>query len=323
MIKASLHNFSELLFQSMTKPSSAEAHHIYGLFKQYSYAALGMLLLVSALTAYACYKFRKKKDDERKPAQFKGNAKVEALMIGGPFLLLIWFFYQTVKTMKDVEPGVDKNRQPDVVVTAHQFWWEVQYPDKNVTTANEVHLPANEKVLIELRSADVIHDWWVPELGNKMDMVPGRSNYLWLKIDKPAVYHGLCSEFCGAQHAWMRLKVIAQDENNYQNWLTAQAQPAVQTLDSTALKGAAIFQSTTCASCHAVKGTSAQGQVGPDLTHVFSRSTLLAGKLSTDQANLFKWISNPQKIKPGSKMPDFYFGKDTVNAIVHYLTQLK
>lgn len=323
MIDVTLHNFLLIFFQSMMKPSSQQAHRIYTLFNQWGLAALGMLALVTILTAYACYKFRKKKGDERQASQFKGNVKIEALMIGGPFLLVGWFFYQTIKTMKDVEPGVDKNRQPDVIVTAHQFWWEIQYPGKNVTTANEVHLPAGKTVLLELRSADVIHDWWVPPLGNKMDMVPGRSNYLWIKIDTPAVYHGLCSEFCGAQHAWMRLKVIAQDENNYQSWLVAQAQPAQQSLDSLAMKGAQIFESATCANCHAIKGTTARGNVGPDLTHVFSRTEILAGKLKTDQANLFKWISDPQKIKPGSKMPDFYFGKDSVNAIVYYLTQLK
>lgn len=320
---ATLHSVLLILFQSMMKPSSYEAHRIYNLFNQYTVAALGMLLLVTALTGYACYKFRIKKDDDRKASQFKGNVKMEVLMIGGPFLLVSWFFYQTIKTMKDVEPGVDKHRQPDIVVTAHQFWWEVQYPGENVTTANEVRIPAHKAVLLELRSADVIHDWWVPAFGNKMDMIPGRSNFLWLKIDSPAVYHGLCSEFCGAQHAWMRLKVIAQDENSYQNWLTAQAQSAPQLLDTMAAKGAQIFQSATCANCHAIKGTTAQGNVGPDLTHVFSRSELLAGKLQTNEANLFRWVSDPQKIKPGSKMPDFYFGRDSVNAIVYYLTQLK
>lgn len=307
----------------MLHPSSQQAHSIYRVFNAFNIAAFSMLGLVCLLTIYICIKYAKREGDQRTPAQFKGSYKMEALMIGIPALLLSYFFYRTVTTMRAVEPAVDDKAKPDLVVTGHQFWWQVQYPHQGVTTANEVHLPVGKKLLIELHSADVIHSWWVPELGNKMDLVPGRTNYLTLTVTKPATYAGVCSEFCGAQHAWMRLDVVAQDPVSYTAWLNANAQPAQPVTDALAAKGAAIFQTATCAGCHALRGTEAQHSEGPDLTHLFSRKKMLAGMLPMNKENLYKWISNPQAVKPGSYMPGFIFSKDTLDALVHYMTQLK
>lgn len=225
--------------------------------------------------------------------------------------------------MNAVSPEVPKNRQPDVVITGHQWWWEVDYPAAHVVTANEVHLPVGKKLLMEMRSADVIHDWWVPQLGNKMDLVPDRSNYLWLNIHKPGKYIGACSEFCGAQHAWMRINVIAQTESDFNKWLAANAKAAPAPSDSVAIRGAELFQSKTCASCHRIQGTAATSNVGPDLTHIAARHSLLTGLMENNKDNLFKWISHPQEIKPGAHMPDFNMDKDSVTAIVHYLEELK
>ncbi len=203
------------LLQSVNNPASQEAEKIHTLFNYFNIAAAGMLLLVGFLIVYICIKFRHRKGDSSEPKQTTGNKKLEALMIGGPTLLLVFFFYQTVAVMNSVSPPVDKNRQPDVVITGHQWWWEVDYPKANVVTANEVHLPVGKPLLMEMRSADVIHDWWVPELGNKMDLIPTKSNYLSLNINKPGTYIGACSEFCGAEHAWMRINVIAQTQERF------------------------------------------------------------------------------------------------------------
>ena len=311
------------LLQSVNNPASREAEKIHNLFNYFNIAAGGMLLLVTFLVVYICIKFRQKKDDTDEPKQTSGNKLLEGAMIGGPTLLLVFFFYQTVTIMNSVSPSVPKDRQPDVVITGHQWWWEVDYPRAHVVTANEVHLPVGKKILMQMRSADVIHDWWVPELGNKMDMIPGQSNYLWLNINKPGIYLGACSEFCGAQHAWMRINVIAQNENDFNKWLTANAKAAAVPIDSVSIKGAELFQSKTCASCHRIQGTPATADVGPDLTHLASRHTLLTGLMKNNEANLFKWINHPQKIKPGAHMPDFNFNKDSINAIVHFLNQLK
>ncbi|MDQ6608194.1 MAG: cytochrome c oxidase subunit II, partial [Bacteroidota bacterium] len=159
------------LLQSILNPASPQAEKIHRLYNFFNIAAAGMLLLVCFLVTYICIKFRQKKDDTTEAKPIKGNNKLEAVMIAVPALLLIWFFYETVSAMKFVAPSNTANRQPDVIITAHQWWWEVKYPSSNVTAANEVHLPAGKPLLLEMRSADVIHDWWVPALGNKMDMI--------------------------------------------------------------------------------------------------------------------------------------------------------
>jgi cytochrome c oxidase subunit 2 len=312
-----------ILFQSVLKPASQQAERIHRLFTFFNIAAAAMLLLVIALVIYICIRFRKKEGDEEEPASAKNNGKLEITMIGGPTLLLAWFFYQTVASMHAVAPSIAANRKPDVIITGHQWWWEVEYPAAKVITANEVHLQAGKPLLLEMRAADVIHDWWVPELGNKMDLLPNINNYLSLYINKPGEYIGACSEFCGVQHAWMRIHVIAQNEKDYNQWLVVNAANARLPQDNLAVTGAALFQNKTCGSCHRIRGTNAIGVAGPDLTHLESRQHLLTGLLKNNEADLFKWINHPQQIKPGANMPDFIFSKDTVNAIVHYLNQLK
>ncbi len=314
---------NHFLLQSVLNPASQQADRINRLFNYFNIAAAAMLLLVTFLVIYICIKLRGKKDDTNDPLQTSGNKKLEAVMIGGPALLLAFFFYQTVTTMNAVSLSVPKDRQPDVIITGHQWWWEVDYPAAHVVTANEVHLPVGKRLLMQMCSADVIHDWWVPELGNKMDLVPNQSNYLWLNINKPGIYTGACSEFCGAQHAWMRIKVIAQNEGDFNKWLAANTKEAIVPTDTLALKGAELFQSKTCASCHHIQGTEATSNIGPDLTHLASRDEILTGLMKNNESNLFKWVNNPQEVKPGAHMPDFNFSKDSVNAIVRYLEELK
>lgn len=312
------------LLQSVENPASQQADKITRLFNYFNVAAAGMLLLVGFLIVYICIKFRQRKGDNNAPVDAKQNKKLEILMIGGPFLLLLFFFYQTLTIMNSVSPSQDpKGKNPDVIITGHQWWWQVEYPNAHVITANEVHLPVGKPLLLEMRSADVIHDWWVPELGNKMDLIPTKRNYLSLNINKPRTYIGACSEFCGAQHAWMRINVIAQTQTDFNNWLTANEKNAVQPQDTLAQIGSRLFQTKTCANCHRIQGTAATGTAGPDLTHLAERPEILTGLMKTNQANLFKWVDRPQEVKPGAHMPDFKFKKDTVKAIVHYLLQLK
>jgi cytochrome c oxidase subunit 2 len=312
-----------MLLQYVAHPASQQAEKIDTLLHSFNIAAASMLLLVIFLVTYICIKFRHKKGDDAEPAQTTGNNKLEALMIGVPLLLLGYFFYETVVTIKEISPSLDAARKPDVIITGHQWWWEVAYPAANMVTANEVHLPVGKQILLELRSDDVIHDWWVPALGNKMDMIPNMKNYLWVNINKPGNYIGACSEFCGAQHAWMRINVVAQSTKDYNDWLMANTKNAAQPTDSLAIAGKNLFQSKTCAGCHRIEGTSAVAMVGPDLTHLASRQLLLTGLLSTNESNIYSWINHPQKIKPGANMPDFLLEKDSIKAIAHYLSQLK
>jgi cytochrome c oxidase subunit II len=314
---------SHIFLHSMLNPSSGQAEKIYTLFNYFNIAAAGVLALVSFLVIFICIRFKQKKGDTTEAKHVPDNSKLEALMIVIPTLLLGWFLYQTVKVIHSVEPSATVNRKPDVIITGHQWWWEVEYPAANVTTANEVHLPVGKSLLMEMRSADVIHDWWVPELGNKIDLIPNVINYLSLDINKNGEYTGACSEFCGAQHAWMRIHVVAQNEPDFYNWLSANAANSIQVKDSVSISGAALFQTKTCGSCHRIQGTEASGNTGPDLTHLGSREQLLAGMMKNNKKNLFEWINHPQQIKPGAHMPNFIFSRDSVNAIVLYLSQLK
>lgn len=315
--------FHSFFLQSVMKPASQQADQIKKVFDYFNVAAVGMLLLVIFLVTYICIRYRQKKGDSDDAVQTSNSQLLEMFMIGVPTLLLIFFFYQTVFTMNVVSPSIPHGRHPDVIITGHQWWWEVSYPAANVFAANEVHLPAGRQLLMEMRSADVIHDWWVPELGNKMDLVPNQNNYLWVNIHRPGKYTGACSEFCGAQHAWMRIQVIVQTEDDFNNWLTANKKEAVLPKGESATRGARLVQSESCGSCHRIAGTGANSDVGPDLTHLASRHTLLTGILENNSIDLEKWISHPQEVKPGAYMPDFNLDKDSLKAIVRYLRQLK
>lgn len=306
----------DIPLQSVLQSSSRQAEEINRLTNYFFVAAGFILLVVTVFTAYVLYKFRgNKKETSSKPL----SRKWEIAMIGIPSLLVAIFLYLNIKTINSVEPD-HGNKTPDVIITAHQWWWEASYPSSNVVTANEIHLPVGKNILLKLLSADVVHDWWIPQFGNKMDMVPTQENYLWLNIKQPGEYYGICSEFCGAQHAHMRLKVIAQSDEEYNNWLMHRQQPAMNTVFT---DGAQLFMTKTCGNCHRINGTAANGTVGPDLTHLGSRQTLLAGLLENNLQNLQNWIKDPQQIKPGAYMPDFHLDDTTVKSIAFYLNSLK
>ena len=304
---------------STLQSSSKQAEEINRLTNYFFLAAGFMLLIVVALTTFILIKYRYR--EGRGVAMKQPDKKWEIAMIGIPTALVAVFLYMSIATMRNVLPDA-AGKKPDVIVTGHQWWWQAQYPASNAVAANEIHLPVGRSVLVQLLSADVIHDWWIPELGNKMDLVPGQQNYLWLTIKKPGVYIGACSEFCGAQHAGMRLRVIAQSEQDYNNWIAAQQQPAVTVNDTLLQRGAQLFSQYTCGGCHRINGTEARGQTGPDLTHIGSRTTLLAGIMTNNPHNLKSWLRHPQQLKPGAYMPEFYLDETSLHALTAYLTSL-
>ena len=195
-----------------------------------------------------------------------------------------------------------------VSVTGKMWWWEVRYrrPDgTDVVLANEIHIPLKRPVVVGLSSADVIHSFWVPQLGGKMDMVPGRTNQLVLQATAPGVFRGQCAEYCGEQHARMAMHVVAHEPADFEVWLAAQAQPARPPVSPLAERGRAAFMAQRCAACHTVRGVSEEGRLGPDLTHVGSRLHLGAGTLRNDAAAMQRWIAHVQTVKPGARMPSF------------------
>ena len=212
-----------------------------------------------------------------------------------------------------------------IEVTGHQWWWRVHYLDESgrvdFATANEIHIPAGRPVDLTLRSADVIHSFWVPTLAGKLDMIPGRANRMRLAADAPGTYRGQCAEYCGGPHGFMAFLVIAQPPAEFEAWAARQREPAPA--DARHAQGASLF-AAHCAACHAVRGTAAGGNRGPDLTHVGGRSTIGAGRLPMNAGTLAAWIASGQRLKPGNLMPQFeHFPDEELLALAGYLESLR
>ncbi|ABY28524.1 cytochrome c oxidase subunit II [Methylorubrum extorquens] len=212
-------------------------------------------------------------------------------------------------------------------VLGHQWWWELQYadadPSRSFSTANEIHVPVGVPVLLNLESTDVIHSFWVPSLMGKVDLIPGRTNTLRFTAERAGIYRGQCAEFCGLQHAKMGLLVIAEEPDAFERWRAAQIRPRVQPNQDESKAGEAAFVAAPCSMCHQVRGTSAAGRNGPELTHVGSRLTLAAGTLPMSRGNLAAWIVDPHGIKPGVNMPLVKLDPGALNTISAYLEGLK
>ena len=215
-----------------------------------------------------------------------------------------------------------------VGVTGHMWWWEVRYRDPasgaEVVTANEIRIPVGRPVFFGLGSADVIHSFWVPSLGGKMDMLPGRVQHLQLQADRPGVWRGQCAEYCGEQHARMALHVVAEEPAAFDAWLAAQARPAAAPSPEVE-RGREAFLAHRCNACHTVRGVSEQSRLGPDLTHVGSRLHLGAGTVANDAAQLATWVAHTQQLKPGARMPSSgeRIGEADLQSIAAWLAQLK
>jgi cytochrome c oxidase subunit 2 len=213
----------------------------------------------------------------------------------------------------------------EIRVQGYQWWWAVDYldPDHGFTTANEIHLPIGRPVHIHLAAMDVIHSFWVPSLAGKQDLIPGRDNDLWLTATEPGSYRGQCAEFCGMQHAHMSLLVIAESEEDFARWRDGQRQTVQAGQGGEQQAGQAAFESGACAACHTVRGTSAQGTTGPDLTHVASRQFIAAGVLANTRGSIAAWIADPQTVKPGNNMPMVSLSSEDLRAISAYLASLE
>jgi cytochrome c oxidase subunit 2 len=210
-----------------------------------------------------------------------------------------------------------------IKVIGHQWWWEVRYPGTGAITANEIHIPVRTPVRIEVNTADVIHSFWVPELNRKVDTIPGRTNIVELDADAPGRYRGQCAEYCGLQHAHMAMYVFAESRSAFRRWLDHEKQPAAAPGGGLASAGERLFMNGPCSSCHTIRGTSASGYVGPDLTHVASRTTLAAVTIPNDPDNLREWIVDSQHVKPGNLMPNFRISGSKLDALVAYLRGLR
>lgn len=302
-------------------PQSPLARAIYDLGIISTIVFVFIFVVVTGGIVYAVFRFRWR-EGEPEPKQFAGNEKVEIIWTVIPFLIVVFLFALTLRGMNRADPPPAPS--PDLVVTGHQFWWQADYPESGVVTANEIHIPAGKPLSVRLDSKDVLHEFWVPELARKMTTVPGQQNHIWIQADKPGVYLGTCSEFCGTQHAWMRIVVVAEEPSKFEAWQQAQLQSAQTATSDPAAKGLALFQTSTCMNCHAIRGVpGANAIVAPDLTHVASRKQIGAGILENTPANMRKWLKNPQHVKPGVLMPDFNFTGQQLDELTAYLDTLR
>ena len=276
-------------------------------------------LIVMGLMLFAVFRRRRAVEPD---AELPEPQKM--VLLGGaviPAVILLSLLFLIMHTLSDAHAsGNDSDLRVEVI--GHDWWWEVRYPQQGFTTANEIHIPVGKPVQLKLTSADVIHSFWVPQLQGKMDLIPGQTNTLWIQADNAGDYRGQCAEFCGLQHAHMALHVVAEPADKLNTWLADQQKPAEQPADATTLNGQQIFLGSACVYCHAVKGTSASGTIGPDLTHLASRGFIGAGTLETNGEELGKWILNPQDSKPGNLMPPTPMDQNTLQALVNYLETL-
>ena len=260
---------------------------------------------------------------------FGGNERtatrlVVGLGIGTPVVLLsALFVWSDIFVIRSTAAPSPRSTAMTVHVVGHQWFWEIRYDGVAETTVNELHIPVRTRVNVIGTTADVIHSIWVPELNRKADVIPGRTNRLLLYADRVGTYLGQCAEYCGLQHAHMQLMVIAEPRARFEQWLRQLGQPAAPAASGPGLQ---LFRKNGCANCHAIRGTSADSHVGPDLTHVGSRRTLAAGTIPNDFEHLREFIRDPQAVKPGAKMPQLPQLPQTASqtdALARYLESLK
>jgi cytochrome c oxidase subunit 2 len=309
---------------SVHDPVSRQALRIHQLGEaMYVTAAVVFVLVVAALLWSALRRHRMPADQQRSN---RSISTAVLLATAATTVVLFVFLILDLSVGRAITTNPGKGAI-QIRVTGHQWWWEVQYrdslPQNWATTANEIHVPVGRPVVLELRSADVIHSLWPPNLNGKRDLIPGDENSLWFQADSPGVYRAQCAEFCGHQHAKMGLLIVAEGPESFGAWLSRQRDTARTPTDSVARRGQEVFLGSTCVMCHAIAGTPAGSRIGPDLTHLASRRTIAAGTLPNTRGNLAGWIINPQAIKPGVRMPPNRLDSDDLQALLTYLETLQ
>jgi cytochrome c oxidase subunit II len=252
-----------------------------------------------------------------------GAALVVVLGVAVPIVVLsVLFWYSDVRVLGDTAAPAAASTELTVEVVGHQWFWEVRYPGTGAVTANEIHIPMRTRVNLVAKTADVIHSFWVPRLNRKIDMIPGHPNRILLYADRPGRYRGQCSEFCGLQHAHMALAVIAERPDAFRRWLRRAGAPAATPRTAAQRRGRRVFLTEACAGCHTIRGTEADGRIGPDLTHLQTRETLAALTIPNSEEDLAAWVHDPQQVKPGNKMPSLPLKRPEFRDLLAYLESL-
>jgi cytochrome c oxidase subunit 2 len=307
--------------QNSLDPKGPVAQQLADLINPVFLVAAVVFVLVQGLVLYSALRFRRRSDDEA-PRQVHGNAKLELTWTVIPAVVLLLVSIATVTTIADINRKAEGADVVSVNVTGHQWWWEFDYPGRGVVTANELHIPTGRQVALKLTSDDVIHSFWPPKLAGKLDVIPGRDNFMTLEADEPGTYFGQCAEFCGLSHADMRLRVVAHTPEDFEEWVRTNAAAAERPTQGEAGEGAVLFRQKGCASCHTVNGYSA-GELGPDLTHLQQRKVFAGATFDLNKQNLRVWLRDPPGEKPGSLMPNLELSEAEITKLIAYLETLR
>jgi cytochrome c oxidase subunit II len=315
--------------QSIFTPASTQAESIANLTIAIFIIAAIVFVIVEGIMIYLIIRFsRNRPTDEIKTL---GNEKrIEAAWTAAPAIVLAIVFVVSILALRSLttleasrnqaSPG--SGQTLNIRIIGHQWWWEFDYTDLGIITAEELHVPVGTTVVATVDSADVIHSFWTPELGGKIDAIPGQTNRTLFTVTRAGEYNGQCSEFCGLQHAQMLFKVIAEPQAQFNTWVQGQKAPA-PVMTGLAAQGEQVFMTGACVGCHAINGTVAKGTLGPNLTHFASRGTFGGASQQNTPDNVAKWLADPQLLKPGNSMPNLHLTPDQIQALVAYLQSLK
>ncbi|HET6880049.1 MAG TPA: cytochrome c oxidase subunit II [Pirellulales bacterium] len=324
---------------SIFDPASPPAESIRALSLLVAAISAFIFIIVEGVLFYSVARFRGRGGPQAsEPPQVYGSKAIEIAWTAAPALIVFILVLVVTRTLWAVNRPNPQPKAGDqalyVTVIGHQWWWEYVYETYDgrklgVVTANEMHVPAStggvsRPVYLTLKSADVCHSFWVPRLGGKTDLIPGHPNEMWFQTDKPGLYLGQCAEYCGTQHANMLLRVIVDEPADFERWLENESKPAVVPADDDGPEsaGQATFFTQSCVNCHRIRGMSANGKFGPDLTHLMARRTLASGMVASNRDHLRQWLVDPQSVKPGCLMPAFGLQPREIDRIVDYLLTL-
>jgi cytochrome c oxidase subunit II len=288
-----------------------------------------IFVIVAGFAIYTLVRFRSRRgtgDARREPPQVYGSTQIEIAWTVVPLLIVVVLFLVTARYIYAIERRAVPPEALEVTIVGNQWWWEIRYPGLGIVTANELHVPVSDPAsptptFLTLQSADVVHSFWVPQLAGKMDVIPNKTNRMWIDPRTPGTYVGQCAEFCGLQHTWMLLLVVVHPRDEFDRWVAAQRAPVRE--DPAVRAGSQLFLSLSCINCHTVRGTPANGVFGPDLTHLMSRRTIAAGAASNTPETLRAWVDDPASIKPGVLMPPMKLSSDELTQLTAYLLSLR
>ena len=315
---------------SIFAPASTPADRIYAVEIFVLIVTSAIFAVVFSLLVYSAVKYRMKgADDGREPAQIYGSDQIELAWTVIPVIIVLVLFITSARVIHEVQDAAPPPGAVQVTVIGHQFWWEFRYPKYGIVTANELHVPLSDPAhptptYLKLLSADTVHSFWAPRLAGKTDLIPNHPNEMWIDPHVEGVYLGQCAQYCGVQHAKMLLRVHVDSADKFAQW-AEQEKRRVESMpaDETAAAGRRVFERTACVASHRVAGTRAAGRMGPDLTHLMSRTTLASGAADNTPANLRQWIKMPDSIKPRSLMPAVKLSGKELDQVTAYMLTLK